>query len=166
MIAGVYADGGVIGKNPSEIGGTFAYRLVMIDNRCFGTGAVLTPDRTGGSVTNNQTEMLAVLTGLSKVPDDWSGTVYSDSMVTLGRIFHGWKWQNIPPWMHRIFTAQRARLTRWDGIKYVLLDGHPTKAQLATGVGKRGHPVSIHNVWCDQACREAAEAYMKHQEMI
>lgn len=161
MIKELYADGGVIGRNPSTIGGTYAYRLVMDDDRCFGTGGILTPDRTGGSVTNNQTEMLAVLTGLRQVPDDWAGTIYSDSMVTLGRLFLEWKWKNIPPWMHRLFTAQRTRLKHWDKIKWVLLDGHPTAAQLRDGVGKRGHLVSIHNVWCDQACKDAGAAYLK-----
>jgi hypothetical protein len=38
----------------------------------------------------------------------------------------------------------------------VLLDGHPTQAQLAAGVGKRGHPVSAHNVACDRACTAQA----------
>jgi len=86
--------------------------------------------------------------------------VYSDSAVTLGRVFSGWKWKNIPVWMHKVYQEQRARLTYWSEIKYVQLDGHPTKAQLLSGIGKRGNPVSEHNVWCDQACTEAGEIFM------
>lgn len=112
-------------------------------------------------VTNNQTEMLALIVGLEQLPAGFRGTIYSDSQVTLGRVFMGWKWKNIPGWMHRRYQKQRARLLDWDEIKYVLLDGHPTKAQLQAGRGKRGHPVSEHNVWCDEACRKAGEAFMQ-----
>ena len=49
MIAELYADGGVIGSNPSVIGGTFAYRLVMEDGDAFGRGAVLTTFQVGGN---------------------------------------------------------------------------------------------------------------------
>jgi hypothetical protein len=63
--------------------------------------------------------------------------------------------------MHKCYQIQRARLTHWDEIKYILLDGHPTKKQLETGIGKRGGPGSKHNVWCDDACRKAGEAFME-----
>lgn len=156
----LYVDGGVIAVNPSLIGGTFAYRLVLDNGRFVGVGKVVTVDQMGGPVTNNQTEMLALLEGLKHLPDDWVGMIYSDSMVTLGRAFSGFRWKNIPAWMHKLYQEQRRRLIHWDEIKYVLLDGHPTKAQLKAGIGKRGHPVSEHNVWCDQACKKAGDAFM------
>ena len=80
----------------------------------------------------------------------------------LGRAFMGWKWKNIPGWMHRRYQKQRAKFLCWDEIKYVLLDGHPTKKQLEAVLGKRGHPVSKHNVWCDEACRQAGEAFLRN----
>lgn len=160
MITALYVDGGVIGTNPSAISGTYAVRIVSDDGTSWGYGAVISRSDMGGDVTNNQTEMLALLKGLAKLPDDFKGTICSDSAVTLGRAFSGWKWKNIPEWMHRMFREQRARLINWDQIQYVLLDGHPTKLQLQAGIGKRGHPVSEHNVWCDRACHEAADLYM------
>lgn len=160
MITELYCDGGVIGTNPSAIGGTYAVRLVFDGREPWGYGAVIPATDMGGTVTNNQTEMMALLKGLAKLPDDFSGTIYSDSQVTLGRAFMGWKWKNIPTWMHKLYQVERKRLVNWDQIKYVLLDGHPTRAQLQAGVGKRGHPVSEHNVWCDEACRKAGEVFL------
>lgn len=141
-------------------GGTYAWRLVCDDHDPMGCAMVVTTHEMGGPITNNQTEMLAILEGLKRLPDCFDGTIYSDSQVTLGRVFMMWKWKNIPEWMHKLYREQRARLTHWNAIKYVLLDGHPTKAQLQAGVGKRGHPVSEHNVWCDHACQQAGEAFM------
>jgi ribonuclease HI len=168
-IVSVYADGGVIGSNPSAIGGTYAYRLIEEDGEVghYIDGAfVLTARENGGTVTNNQTEMMGVLSALELVPDDFAGTVYSDSQVTLGRVFMGWKWANVPKFMHEKYQALRARLINFNNIKYVLLDGHPTKAQLQAGKGKRGQPVSEHNVWCDHACTEAGEKYLADYEQM
>ena len=159
-ILSLYVDGGVIGSNPSMIGGTYAYRLIFEDGNNVGWANVVTPAEIGGPVTNNQTEMLAMLEGLKRLPDHWVGTIYSDSAVTLGRVFSGWKWKNIPVWMHKVYQEQRARLTYWSELKYVQLDGHPTKAQLLSSIGKRGNPVSEHNVWCDHACQRAGEEFL------
>lgn len=160
-IIALYADGGVIGSNPSAIGGTYAYYLIHDDGREIGQAQVVTPAAMGSPVTNNQTEMLALLTGLKQLPVDFNGTIYSDSQVTLGRVFMGWKWKNVPSWMHRRYQEQRARFENWDDIKFVLLDGHPTKKQLEAGIGKRGHPVSKHNVWCDHECTRAGVAFLE-----
>ena len=161
MITELYVDGGVIASNPSMIGGTFAFRIVSDPYDPIGWANVITSAKMGGPVTNNQTEMLALLIGLKHLPDYWTGTIYSDSQVTLGRAFMGWKWKNIPDWMLKMYQEQRARLTYWNEIGYDLLDGHPTKEQLKAGVGKRGHPVSEHNVWCDGACRQAGTTFME-----
>lgn len=163
MFTELYVDGGVIGANPSMIGGTWACRLIHNTGRTRDFSGVIQPHQMvhfKEPVSNNQTEMLALLEGLRRLPDDFNGTIYSDSQVTLGRAFMGWKWKNIPSWMHAVYQLHRHRLKKWDEIEYVLLDGHPTKAQLAAGVGKRGHPVSLHNVWCDQACKEAGETFL------
>jgi ribonuclease HI len=162
MITALYTDGGVIGSNPSAIGGTYAYRVVDEDGSCEGEAFVVASDRNRGLglVTNNQTEMLAMLKGLKQLRSDFAGTIYSDSAVTLGRVFNGWKWNKIPMWMQAMYREERSRFQHWDQIQHVLLDGHPTRAQLAAGTGKRGHPVSEHNVWCDQACTEAGQRYM------
>ena len=52
-------------------------------------------------------------------------------------------------------------LIHWDAISCLLLDGHPTRSQLEAGKGKRGGPVSEHNVWCDKACGYAAVGFIE-----
>jgi len=163
----LFADGGVIGRNPSAQGGTWAFCLV--DTDLFGMhtlerSGVITPAEAGlPEITNNLTEMVAVVRGLQSLPDRWFGIVHSDSQITLGRLFDGWKWKGIPPWLHTEFQKERARLVHWGSpvISPCLLQGHPTKAELDAGMGKRGYPVSINNVWCDKACGAEAEKFLK-----
>lgn len=157
----LYADGGVIGKNPSNVGGTWAFRVVgdgvVVSERC---GLIRPADAKLPMITNNLTEMLALVRGLLKVSElpKWTGTVYSDSQITLGRVFEGWKWNNIPDWLHKEYQQARKQLLCWDQINHVLLSGHPTKVQLEAGIGKGNRPVSEHNVWCDRACGQVAKA--------
>ena len=157
----LYADGGVIAVNPSPLGGTWAWCLVdAAGERVQTASGVLTAAENGGPVTNNVTELLALVAGLEALPAGWMGTVYSDSWVSLQRVFCAAKLNNVPQWlMHRLYAVQRsgmlARMT------YVLLDGHPTRAQLAAGVGKRGAPVSEHNVFCDAECGRQARSYLE-----
>ena len=162
-----FANGGGISRNPSPIGGTYAWTHVdAAGNRIHtGSGLVL-PDLTADDlaitdayncpydeVTNNLTEFIALTSALLALPEHWSGPVHSDSQVTLGRLFWGWKIPRIPvDWIVRASDA----LARLDTLTPVLLDGHPTRTQLAAGRGKRGHPVSEHQVWCDVECRRVA----------
>jgi len=160
----LYCDGGVILRNPSTLGGTWAVRHVVDGHVIQEAGGTITPvQMCAAEVTNNQTELLALVRGLEMLPSDWTGTVYSDSECTLGRAFLGWKWNNIPLWLHHRYQAARARLIHWTSeppIRFVLLDGHPTRAQLAAGKGKRGRPVSEHQAWCDRRCQEEARQFM------
>jgi hypothetical protein len=131
----LYCDGGVIGSNPSLIGGTYAYCVVQDGARVAGRSGVVTPRSLHMPVvTNNLTEMLAALKAL-----------------------------NYAPAMHQTYRQLRKHLVNWERIEYVLLDGHPTKAQLLAGIGKRGNLVSEHNVWCDEACRLAGEKFMENE---
>lgn len=157
----LFADGGVININPSPIGGTWAYRILADDLVVCEKSGVITPAQAKlPAISNNLTEMCALVAGLRALPADWQGTVYSDSQVTLGRVFMEWKWNNVPDWLHKKFQDAQSRLIHWKDIQYILLDGHPTRAQLEAGTGKRGHPVSPHNVWCDQACGLAAQQFL------
>jgi ribonuclease HI len=161
----LFADGGVIGANPSAIGGTWAWRWVCETRVLVQHSGVITPRQADlPAITNNLTEMLALVRGLQTLPDAWVGTVYSDSQITLGRIFQGWKWKNIPLWLHHDYQQARGRLVNWDQIGFVLLQGHPTRAELAAGVGSRGYPVSEHNVWADKACGERAAEFLREME--
>lgn len=153
----LYTDGGVIGQNPSLIGGTWAWCLVDASGemRRHAVGWLTPAELDAEAVTNNHTELLALVLGLEALDADFAGTVYSDSWVSLQRVFRAAKLNNVPQWLvERLQILQKSgRLANLD---YTLLDGHPTRAQIEAGIGKRGHPVSIHNVWCDQQCSALA----------
>jgi ribonuclease HI len=160
----IYVDGGVIGRNPSKLGGTWAY--VVVDNQTDSiiqsdSGVVL-PEHFSIvpriEITNNISEYYAMMKGLLAVPTGYNGTIYSDSGVTIGRFFNGWKNTNVPNSL--VATGLSLAKTLGENVKAVLLDGHPTKAQLAAGVGKRGHPVSKWNVYVDAKCSEEAKKFL------
>lgn len=158
----LFADGGVIEHNPSTIAGTWAVRLLAGETVLQEQSGVITLAEAGlEAITNNQTELLAIVRGLALLPNDWCGAVCSDSQNALGRCWWGWKWTNIPPWLHAEYQRERRRLKRFNDFNIVLLDGHPNRAQLAAGIGKRGHLVSEHNVAVDKACGQAAADYLK-----
>jgi len=157
----LYCDGGVIGHNPSHWGGTWAYRILEDGIVIAEKSGVITPRQAEmETVSNNLTEMLALVHGLSALPSDWTGTVLSDSQITLGRAFDYWKWNNVPDWVHQWFVRLKLGLIYWPKIKHILVQGHPTKAQLEVGIGPKGYPVSEHNKWCDEACGEQAQKWM------
>lgn len=162
----LYTDGGVIGHNPSEIGGTWAARLLFNGLTISEKSGVVTPQKMNiPAVTNNLTEMLALLGGLRMLPSEvMDVTIYSDSQITLGRAFMGWKWNNMPRQVHYYYQQARERLTNFQNFKYVLLSGHPTKKELEAGVSKEGRPVSRHNVWCDEECQRLARWYQESIE--
>lgn len=170
-ITSLYTDGGCVKKNPSEIGGTWAY--VAIES-VFTLGEDLTWPKTevGGvdsqatyikhdsgfipnyldvKLTNNVMEYAAVVFALEAMEDGWSGVVYSDSLITLGRIFGDWRNKGLEP---RLIERKDKVLKRLGKVWGRHLDGHPTKAQLLAGIGKRGNPVSKWNVMADQLCAE------------
>lgn len=152
----LYADGGVIGVNPSPIGGTWAWCQVQNGVRIATASGIITPAEARLPViTNNLTELYAILQARDSLPYAWTGTIHSDSWVSLQRVFLAARLNNVPDWLvRRLQTMQR---DGWfSGCAWQLLDGHPTKAQLSAGVGKRGNPVSEHNVWCDLACQQRA----------
>lgn len=152
----LYCDGGVLGKNPSSHGGTFAWVLVLEDKILSHDYGLVTPADVGiDKITNNLTELLAVLRGLEAMPPLWKGLLFTDSLVTLKRMTNGNKFTNVPS-----FLAERAKKCRegrkWKG---VLLKGHPSKQDLRKGYTARGRPVSPWNVWCDRKCQEIAQNF-------
>ena len=158
MAEWLYCDGGVIGVNPSPYGGTAAFVVLCEDKHVTHEGvAIIRPAAIGlPAVSNNVSELVACLLGLRSLPDGWNGTIFTDSYVTRCRLVNeDPKFNGIPQelvrevWMHR---------ERMRGLSVTLLDGHPTKKQLAAGIGKRGNPVSEWNVWCDRVCTQAGQA--------
>lgn len=163
-VVALYVDGGVILKNPSPIAGTWAYVLVDIEDQRVlkkGSGVMIPAEWGLDVITNNQSEMWAMLKGLAVLPDNVPSNVCPDSQTTLGRCFWGHRWTNVPPDMHTEFHTQRARLDEnWKNIKGILHAGHPTIDQLAKGIGRNGLPVSKWNCLCDRMCTQAGEAYL------
>ena len=165
-ILAVYADGGVVGKNPSALGGTWAWchvndtRLVVpVVSTCIvakGHDYILPHHLGVETITNNVSEYVALLRCLQALPEGWSGPVYSDSMITLGRFGMGWRHENVPGILEVEMHEARQRLGK---LTWNLLDGHPTRAQLEAGVGKRGGKVSVFNWLVDKWCQELGKAY-------
>lgn len=153
----VFADGGVIGRNPSAIGGTYAWCHVANHARIASGSGVIRPGDLGvAGITNNISELYALCAGLIALPRLWTGAVCSDSKISLGRLFWQWKLNNVP--LPLLDMMKRAlRNIDAPGCQPVLHDGHPTRIQLRAGRGKRGNPVSVHNVWCDHECTKEAE---------
>jgi len=161
MFDEVYTDGGVIPDgngtaSRSVRGGPWAY--VLVDSkeiRQRWASGIITPDpMVLDSVTNNVTELAAMIFALEQLPKGWSGRVYTDSIVTLGRMRDGWRMKGVPVKMqHRAYDALQHIAA--DKVEWVLLQGHPTLEDLERGIGKkRGFPVSRHNVMCDTLCNE------------
>ena len=152
----LYADGGCLGKNPSLKGGTFAWVLVHRDRIVKSDFGMLTPEDAGvEKITNNLTELLAVLRGLEAMENNWKGLLYTDSLITLRRITSGKKFKNIPDYLvARTMKVREGR--KW---KAILLKGHPSRQDLRAGRTKKGRLVSKWNVWCDKKCQELAREY-------
>lgn len=172
MTQSIFTDGGTIGKNPSRDGGTWAWcRVAEVNGEEIvierGSGVLRPNFKTIPQVTNNHTEFYALLNALEALPPGWLGKICSDSQLTLCRFFvclgqtHLWPLKNIcQEWIER-----KLRVVKKLGkVEVVLLSGHPTKADLERGIGKRGTPVSRHNVWCDKECQRLAKIYAPRKE--
>lgn len=158
----LYADGGIIGRNPSISGGTWAFCAVNEKGGVIaGDSGYLTPDEIGlPLVTNNLTECLAVLVALENMPEKWRGTLYSDSRNALVALACDGRRDYLPQAIQDRFTAALDRLgIRGRDQSTKLLKGHPTKADIYRGKTISGRPVSAHNVWCDRRCGIEAEKY-------
>lgn len=162
----LYADGGVVGRNPSPFGGTWAWCLVEDDQLvCEDSGLILPQDGYGHKLTNNVSELFALCSALEAMSEGWRGVVHSDSEVTIGRVFLGWALRGVPPRLVEQLRRVQLRL-QFDlrGLRWVLLQGHPTRADLEKGVGvKRGLPVSKWNVYVDKLCQEQARRVQEMQ---
>lgn len=155
--AQLFADGGVIGPNPSLLGGTYAFCHVHEGEMIHHGSGIITPeDAKVDRISNNFTECLAVLRALNSVPLDWSGTLYTDSKIAMVRITTGTGFKGLPDWF-RLRLLKRRRNRKY---KVVLVGGHPTKIELEQGFRKRnGFPVSKWNVWADKECQRLSKEF-------
>ncbi|MBX9623824.1 MAG: hypothetical protein K2X82_08410 [Gemmataceae bacterium] len=155
----------MIGKNPSPEGGTWAYVLVGPDGEEIArdSGLVRPSDFPPLLwISNNLTELLAITKALYALPMGWKGEVRSDSKVAV-TVFRGWQGkakQHTPKWVPATLAVSARVALETRTPRFTLLDGHPSAAQLAAGVGKRGNPVCKWNVLADRLCGEAKPAPM------
>jgi ribonuclease HI len=177
-ISAIFCDGGVILRNPSEIGGTWAWCAVTQrgDHILEASGYLIPSTAPEGLahfrmsdafITNNQTEFYAAMRGLETMSAGWSGILASDSQITLKRverIMDGWTVPLPANWELRMSNA----IGRLGKIRLRHVPGHPTASDLARGytikqfrgAGGKMEPrqvrVSRHQVWCDEQCRQLA----------
>ena len=155
----LFVDGGVIKQNPSPFGGTWAWCLVEDGEKVEGRSGVILPEDLGTKkkvVTNNQTELLAAVQGLSALPLTWAGTLFTDSKVTLHRLLGSPSFNGIPQWLVRK-TLELRRNRKWTA---TLVKGHPTRIEAENGRTKRGTLVSPWNKWCDDECKRLAKNFL------
>jgi len=153
----MYCDGGLLTPAPSEYGGTYAWCRVR-DGQIIDSASGLFLTGPGmPTVENNLTEIIALTQALASLPDRWSGRLYSDNMNALQRAQGRFAMRNVPEeWKEKLFANTR----RLGAITYVLLGGHPTDADLASGRRKKdGKPVSQWQRWCDKECCRLADEY-------
>lgn len=177
----LFTDGGVILSNPSPHGGTYAWCLVRGDEEREAVliqehSCLIYPTGKNALITNNYTEMMAMAMALG---DLWSSIltgryqgdnpiIYSDSQLTLERAFGNYPWSGIPDEMRIKVQGIVAALRDRGELNYVLVAGHPTRAQLHQGykIKKNGsrHPVSKWNVFCDENCSALAKRFVMEME--
>lgn len=154
LIPEVYCDGGLVGPNPSPLGGVWAYCWVDSNGvRIHQASGLVEPEDLGvESITNNDMELLAALRVLKSLPPDWRGFLCTDSSVTISRLGRG-EANAVIPWMGEVLQRFR-RVDR--GYHLRLLAGHATRKELNRGYRlKNKLPTSFHNQWCDEACNKA-----------
>jgi ribonuclease HI len=162
-VSRLYADGGVIHSNPSEIGGMWAFRAVTENGVVILEHGGVVPATSQRRITNNQTEVIALVLALEAMPEGWSGKVYSDSQFALGVMFEELRWRTAPP---NVLQRAEAAVARAGQITAIHLKGHPTQAELAKGFARCGTPVSVHQVWCDKKCTELGRSYVARMRQI
>jgi hypothetical protein len=157
-IISIYADGGIIGRNPSPVGGTYAFCCVDANNnRIIERGGIVLAPK-GKHISSPTIEQIALVMALEYLPEGWSGRVHSDCQVALYRVFKNWRTQGLPG---SVAARTTAALNRLGKLEYKLIAGHPTKEDLRRGWSSKKHhlPVSEHNVWTDDEANRQKQLY-------
>lgn len=163
----IYTDGGVMGRNPSPLGGMWAFCAVDIrDVLIHGDGHVITPAEVElDYVENNVSELFAVVKALEWAPVGPAFTIWTDSLNTLRRVIDpiNARMNGVCDSLHQrlIAAVQRHGGTLpHQRLDVRLCAGHPTKAELDAGrKAKNNLPVSQWNVWCDKRCNDVREIH-------
>lgn len=174
MIKNLYCDGSTAFKNPSPYGIAWAFIVTdENDEKIYEEAGVVTAQNCKGfKASNNLAEMLAAVKALEYASNNLDYiirvsvgpaelTLYSDSELTLNRLFRGYSMKLLPKNVQDRATAVVSKIKRdyYVHLQPVLLAGHPTKKQLAEGFKTKNnwnYPVSKWNVECDKLCSDAA----------
>jgi ribonuclease HI len=159
----LYSDGGQILASPSPYGGTWAYVVVRWDEVVVDEVAgLLLPHHLGAPrITNNDSEMYALLRGLEALPDGLDVLAYSDSQCTLMRYARIARGQPPTKTMNQeLYDRAELALSRLGMVRFEHVKGHPTKKDLARGHDSKGRTVSPHQVRCDVLCTEQATIFL------
>lgn len=155
----LYTDGGVIGPNPSVHGLSWCFLHVTSGQVTCKRSGILTPMDLGiDRVSCNDAETIAVVRALESVPPDWSGTLFTDSMVARQRLLNGKVAGRLPDHLRGRVQSLQGRQLRIE-----LVAGHPTTEELRQGRARRnGLPVSPFNAACDRECTRIARLYQEN----
>lgn len=162
----LFTDGGVIHKNPSPIGGSFAF-VVAVNNVPVHESSGFIPPLYG-DVTNNMSELYAVVAAVRFICENkhlidgrQKFNLVTDSKVTAARLnsnrdgilLQGW-----PDALADHLTVTRKKIREFCESVHIV-SGHPTKEELEEGFNKKGNPVHRFNVRCDELCNLIHKKY-------
>jgi ribonuclease HI len=160
----LFTDGGCSRKNPSPYGISWAYVAADENDTIIkqDSGAISTALCGKFKASNNLAEMIAAVKALEFAAHTQvqKATLYSDSELTLNRIFKDYSKDGLPKNVTARLGTAVAKINKLDG---VLVGGHPSKKELKAGVGKKGLPVSEYNVLCDKLCKEEAKTLLPYE---
>jgi ribonuclease HI len=173
IISAIFSDGGLVGRNPSREGGSWAWCGVSKDGEHIReqSGYLLTKNATcpgytrvgSDVVTNNDVEFWAALRALENMPDGWSGVLASDSQITIQRLKDCRDGVVITAFRNEWYKRASDAFKRLGTIKFVHVGGHPTQAQMADGQRENSDGtvtrVNRHQQWADDRCTELRKSY-------
>lgn len=149
----IYTDGATIGRNPSQVGGAWAWcGCDVFGKRVVENSGIVLRTRKypelSHYVSNNHMEFYAVGNALSYLPDGWSGKVITDSMVNISR-FRNAGQRKLPKntpyhWVHWFWK-------------------HLSRLGKVEAIWVKGHSIHKHNNWCDAECLRVIEAWQKER---
>lgn len=163
----LFTDAGLLSANPSSIGGVYAFVVVDDDDN-------ITMEKTGiidaclgyeGVVTSNLAELYCLCYGIMQIPAGSHAGIYSDSEVSIGRVFQAQRRAGVPMWLSQLTDNARLRLANLKKFEYSLVGGHPNRKELELGktIARKGRMgglmVSHWNVYCDNLCKVEAEKW-------
>lgn len=155
----IYGDGGVLAgleaNSRSEVAATWACCHVNAYNeRIWMRSGIIVPMHGFDTVTSNMSEYKAIMVALHELPDGWSGTVNSDSELTIFRCTYPYQPEFWPCLPAHWCAVMRAEIARMGALTWIHLKGHPNPEDLRAGKNRSGLPVSVHNAWCDLECQK------------